>query len=135
MPADLFIPPPGWEGVDATLGRLRASTSELGEFLDRQWDELESLRRDLVERIYELGHREREVARKERELASALELAKLRTELAEARCELSRRPHGEPDETEDVRLAAPIRIAEVRPEHHPLDDTTYRRPAKKLPTG
>ena len=110
------------------MSQLRAGTVALGEFLERQWDELESLRLELTSRARDLEHRQRELVRKEEEIATALELAKLRAELAEARCELSRRPPLEHHETDDV-VAAPIRIAEVGREHNPLNEPTYRRPA------
>jgi hypothetical protein len=76
--ADVSTPPLGWEGVDATLAELRASTSELREFLDRQWDELESLNAQLAERARRLERRERELALKEEELAAELESFKIR---------------------------------------------------------
>lgn len=132
MPVELFTPPPGWKGVDATLLQLRASTGALGEFLERQWDELESVRLELASRARDLEHRQRELARKEEELAGALELAKLRAELAEARCELASRPPLDPDETDEV-VATPIRIAEMAPEHNASNDSAYRRPAMKIP--
>ncbi|HEV3344688.1 MAG TPA: hypothetical protein VG125_30205 [Pirellulales bacterium] len=112
MSRDLFTLPPGWEGVDATLDQLRTNTGALGEFLQRQWEEMAVLKQALAERARGLEHREREVQRKEQELAATLKLAKLYTEFAQMRCGSmsQQQDHGKVD---SALLAASARIIEL----------------------
>jgi septal ring factor EnvC (AmiA/AmiB activator) len=109
---DLLTLPPGWEGVDATLDRLRTSTGSLGDFMERLWDELEVARGELDQRARSLDHRERELARKEQELTATVKLAKLYTELAETRCGLITQTN-ERSRIDSALLAASARIVDL----------------------
>ncbi|OYV83034.1 MAG: hypothetical protein B7Z73_16520 [Planctomycetia bacterium 21-64-5] len=68
MASDVSKLPAEWERVETTLAQLHASTSELGAFLDRQWDELERLRCELTDQARELARRERELQHREEAL-------------------------------------------------------------------
>ena len=113
MPAATFLPPSGWDGVATTLAELRANYSELGDFLDRQWDEIESLRGALDKRASDLDERERELDRKDEEIVANLELAEVYKQLAEARCDLLRHSGSASREHEEALTAAWSRIEEL----------------------
>jgi uncharacterized membrane-anchored protein YhcB (DUF1043 family) len=116
VPADSFTPPPGWEGVAATLDELRANYAALADFLDRQWRELEAWRDELGEQAHRLDHRQREIDRHEEDVAARLELAEVYKRLAEAHCDLWRHQSSDADDTEKTLTAAWARIEEVETE-------------------
>lgn len=108
----MHTPPPGWEGVAATLAELRARHGEMADFFEQQWCELETLVNDLAHRTRALDVRERELSLLEKDIAARLELVEVYRRLAETRCQLAR-----PDENyEDELLAAWTRIEELETE-------------------
>ena len=136
MPADTLIPPPGWEGIAATLEELRANYLELAGFLDRQWRELEALREDLGGQARRLDEREREIERHEEDIAVRLELAEVYKELGEARCELLRERSGNSDDAAETLVAAWTRIEELENEIVSLKKSKpvlHARSGTKLP--
>lgn len=131
MSVDVFALQPALEEVGETLETMRASNVALGDFLNRQWEELDRLRRELGEQAHSLAHREREVERKEHELAATLKLAKLYTELSEMRCGPLNQQQDQ-GKVDAALLAASARIIELEQKVAAASDAT-RTTATTLP--